>query len=136
MSFKTLKTRDQWELDYLDTELQSRGTLISATQDWAWVPRESTTFPEVVWITPLTTFNRMDSNYVRYGNEASMGYLYGDVCLIVKVGKPWKPSCLMLFRDYIYLPSLGFSDFIFLSFFQYISSMWLHGVNLKYVYSF
>ncbi|KAK0219383.1 hypothetical protein EDD85DRAFT_1028980 [Armillaria nabsnona] len=83
-----IEDRGQWELDYLDTELQSRGTLISATQDWAWSPRRSTTFPEIVWITPLTTFNRMDSNYVRYGNEASMGYLYGDVCLIVKVGKP------------------------------------------------
>ncbi|SJL14400.1 uncharacterized protein ARMOST_17856 [Armillaria ostoyae] len=83
-----IEDRGQWEIDYLDTELQSRGTLISATEDWARSPRRSTTFPEIVWITPLTTSNRMDSNYVRYGNEASMGYLYGDVCLIVKVGKP------------------------------------------------
>ncbi len=49
-----IEDRGQWELDYLNTELQSRGTLISATQDdWAWSPRRSTTFPEIVWITRL-----------------------------------------------------------------------------------
>ncbi|PBK68267.1 hypothetical protein ARMSODRAFT_888018, partial [Armillaria solidipes] len=90
-----IEDRGQWELDYLDTELQSRGTLISATEDWARSPRRSTTFPEVVWITPLTTFNRMDSNYIRYGNEASMGYLYGSLVLIAPPLGPVRPCYII-----------------------------------------
>jgi 2-oxoglutarate-Fe(II)-dependent oxygenase superfamily protein len=47
--------------------------------------------PEVVevlhWVTPVTTFNRQSSAYVKYGNEASLGLAYGDVCLIVRIGK-------------------------------------------------
>ncbi|KAK0434258.1 uncharacterized protein EV420DRAFT_420033 [Desarmillaria tabescens] len=88
---QNLDAQGELELDYLDTELQRLGTLISTTERWARPPRThegSEALPEIVWVTPLTTFNRMDSNYIRYGNEASMGYLYGDICLIVKVGKP------------------------------------------------
>ncbi|PBK71888.1 hypothetical protein ARMSODRAFT_994674 [Armillaria solidipes] len=29
-----------------------------------------------------------ESSYMAYGNEPSVGYLYGDVCLVVKVGQP------------------------------------------------
>ena len=39
------------------------------------------------WATPLTTFNQQSSAYVWYGNEASLGLAYGDVCLIVRIGK-------------------------------------------------
>ena len=41
----------------------------------------------VHWITPVTTFNRQSSAYLAYGNEASLGLAYGDVCLIVHIGK-------------------------------------------------
>ncbi len=47
--------------------------------------------PEVVeelhWVTPVTTFNRQSSAYVTYGNQAELGLAYGDVCLIVSIGK-------------------------------------------------
>ncbi len=47
--------------------------------------------PEVVevlhWVTPVTTFNRQSSAYVTYGNQAELGLAYGDVCLIVRIGK-------------------------------------------------
>jgi hypothetical protein len=45
---------------------------------------------EVQWVTPLTTLTSVESEYIAYGNEASLDYLYGNVCLIVEVGKPGK----------------------------------------------
>ncbi len=39
------------------------------------------------WVTPVTTFNRQSSAYAAYGNNASLGLAYGDVCLIVRLGK-------------------------------------------------
>ncbi len=39
------------------------------------------------WVTPVTTFNRQSSTYAAYGNNASLGLAYGDVCLIVHLGK-------------------------------------------------
>ncbi len=44
--------------------------------------------PEIIWVTPITMFNRRDSSFIAYGNEACVSYLYGDVCLMVKVGSP------------------------------------------------
>ena len=42
----------------------------------------------VHWVTPVMTFNRQSSAYMAYGNEApSLGLAYGDVCLIVRIGK-------------------------------------------------
>jgi len=42
----------------------------------------------VMWVTPLTKNAHFQSPYVRYGNQATLSYVYGDVCLIVKV-KEW-----------------------------------------------
>ena len=39
---------------------------------------------EVLWITPLTSFSRVKASYIAYGNEASIGYRYGKICLVVK----------------------------------------------------
>ncbi|KAI0262429.1 hypothetical protein BC834DRAFT_387863 [Gloeopeniophorella convolvens] len=41
----------------------------------------------VNWVTPVTTFSRQTVSYLAYGNQASMGMAYGDVCLIVRIGK-------------------------------------------------
>ncbi|KAI0302513.1 hypothetical protein BC826DRAFT_904347 [Russula brevipes] len=41
----------------------------------------------VNWVTPVTTFNSLSSAYVHYGNEASLGMAYGNLCLIVRIGK-------------------------------------------------
>ncbi|RDB15188.1 hypothetical protein Hypma_004839 [Hypsizygus marmoreus] len=40
----------------------------------------------ILWVTPLTTYSHFNSPYVHYGNEASLGCAYGDLCLTVKVG--------------------------------------------------
>jgi hypothetical protein len=42
---------------------------------------------QVEWITPVTEFNRQKSAYLHYGNDSSVGWAYGDVCLIVRIGK-------------------------------------------------
>lgn len=71
--------------EYLD----KHGTLVLAPEDYDEAyDEEEVKVPEIVWITPVTTFNQTESCYLAYGNQAEVGYLYGDFCLIVKVGKP------------------------------------------------
>ncbi|RDB28294.1 hypothetical protein Hypma_001436 [Hypsizygus marmoreus] len=41
---------------------------------------------EVLWVTPLTTYSYFDSPYIAYGNQASLDYAYGNLCLTAKVG--------------------------------------------------
>ena len=44
--------------------------------------------PELVeWVTPLTTYNHQEGAFVHYGNDASLNWAYGDVCMIVRIGK-------------------------------------------------
>ncbi|TFK70214.1 hypothetical protein BDN72DRAFT_819242 [Pluteus cervinus] len=40
----------------------------------------------IMWVTPPTAFPTYDTPYVAYGNEASVAHLYGDICLVAKVG--------------------------------------------------
>jgi 2-oxoglutarate-Fe(II)-dependent oxygenase superfamily protein len=49
--------------------------------------REPRVFEELHWVTPVTTFNRQSSAYAMYGNEAALGLAYGDVSLIMRIGK-------------------------------------------------
>jgi hypothetical protein len=42
---------------------------------------------EVTWVTELTAFTRSETTYIAYGNDASVGHMYGDICLIVCVGE-------------------------------------------------
>jgi hypothetical protein len=42
---------------------------------------------QVEWVTPVTEFNRQEGAYLHYGNEASLEWAYGDVCLVVRIGK-------------------------------------------------
>ncbi|KAK0451209.1 uncharacterized protein EV420DRAFT_1561489 [Desarmillaria tabescens] len=88
---------DQEDGYYEDDELEEMllkesGTLVSASDEYVKnqlkYSGKAVKLPEVVWVTPITTFNRTEASYMAYGNEASVGYLYGDVCLIVKVGLP------------------------------------------------
>ena len=39
------------------------------------------------WVTPVTSFNCKKDAFVHYGNEASLKWVYGDVCLVVRIGK-------------------------------------------------
>ncbi|KAI0271798.1 hypothetical protein BGY98DRAFT_1189584 [Russula aff. rugulosa BPL654] len=44
--------------------------------------------PETVeWVTPLTTYNRKQDAFATYGNSAALSWAYGDVCMIVRIGK-------------------------------------------------
>jgi hypothetical protein len=44
--------------------------------------------PEPVeWVTPMTTFNRQEGAFASYGNEPTLNWAYGDVCMIVRIGK-------------------------------------------------
>jgi hypothetical protein len=51
-------------------------------------PRRSIKAKKVLWITPLTSFSRVKTSYIAYGNEASLGYSYGNLCLVVKKAGP------------------------------------------------
>ncbi|KAK0433633.1 hypothetical protein EV421DRAFT_2011466 [Armillaria borealis] len=72
--------------------LKGSGTLVLASDEYVKDQLQDSgkavKLPEVVWVTPITMFNRTESSYMAYRNEPSVGYLYGDVCLIVKVGQP------------------------------------------------
>ncbi len=41
----------------------------------------------VEWATPLTMFSRKESAFATYGNEPMLNVAYGDVCLVVRIGK-------------------------------------------------
>lgn len=41
----------------------------------------------VEWVTPVTVYNRQKGAYVYLGNEASLDWAYGDVCMMVRIGK-------------------------------------------------
>jgi hypothetical protein len=44
--------------------------------------------PELVeWVTPVTTYNRKESAFVSHGNEPTLNLAYGDVCMVVRIGK-------------------------------------------------
>ena len=39
----------------------------------------------ILWLKPLTKRNPLASPYVAYGNEPSLQYVYGEICLLLKV---------------------------------------------------
>ena len=39
----------------------------------------------IEWIVPLSKVNSFESLFFAYGNQASVGYAYGDVCLVARV---------------------------------------------------
>jgi hypothetical protein len=41
----------------------------------------------VEWITPPTSYNRQEDAFLTYGNEAMVNCVYGDVCIVVRIGK-------------------------------------------------
>jgi hypothetical protein len=41
---------------------------------------------QIWWITDMTPFNDVKTPYVAYGNQSSIGYLYGKLVLIVHIG--------------------------------------------------
>lgn len=41
---------------------------------------------EVAWITPLTEYSTLRSEYLAYGNEPTVSHLYMDLCLMASIG--------------------------------------------------
>ncbi|XP_055334326.1 uncharacterized protein LOC129585604 [Paramacrobiotus metropolitanus] len=41
---------------------------------------------DIQWITESTSYNEVKTQYVALGNEASLEYLYGTVCLVAEIG--------------------------------------------------
>jgi hypothetical protein len=42
---------------------------------------------QVEWVTPLTTYNQQRDAFATYGNEATVNWAYGDICMVVRIGK-------------------------------------------------
>ncbi|XP_055334161.1 uncharacterized protein LOC129585485 [Paramacrobiotus metropolitanus] len=73
------------------------GTLVlphssgKARQRWNAKKQEMVKYSvNIQWITASTTYNKVKTEYIAFGNEASLGYLYGTVCLVAKIGPPGK----------------------------------------------
>jgi hypothetical protein len=54
--------------------------------DWDEKPVVASQAVAVSWVTPLTEYARFSLPYVAYGNEATLAHIYGNVCLVAKVG--------------------------------------------------
>jgi len=70
--------------------LREGGILVSqdSTRSQEYSPYETPEHREQVeWVTPVTEFNRRKDAFLCYGNEASLEWAYGDVCLVVRIGK-------------------------------------------------
>ncbi|KDR78105.1 hypothetical protein GALMADRAFT_1301839 [Galerina marginata CBS 339.88] len=42
----------------------------------------------IVWVKPLSKFNSFQQTYLAFGNEATLGYVYGEVCLVAEILTP------------------------------------------------
>ena len=60
---------------------------IRVRQDGRELDADSVYKEPVEWVTPLTTYNRQADAFAIYGNEAELNWAYGDVCMIVRIGK-------------------------------------------------
>ena len=60
----------------------------------------SATAEVVEWVTPMTTINQKEGAYVAYyGNEPSLDFVYGGVCLVVRIGKAGDRLAYPAFAD-------------------------------------
>ena len=39
----------------------------------------------ILWLRPLAKRNPLEAPYVAYGNESTLDYIYGEICLLLKV---------------------------------------------------
>jgi hypothetical protein len=67
--------------------LEEGGILVNDFKSSRYDTPEYSDSEQVEWVTQAKEFNRQESAYVYYGNEASLGWAYGDVCLAVRIGK-------------------------------------------------
>ena len=54
---------------------------------WSQIDSEFGTPEQMEWATPVTELNRQKDAFLHYGNDATLHWVYGDVCLVVRIGK-------------------------------------------------
>ncbi len=62
--------------------------------------------PELVeWVTPLMKYNRQEGAFASHGNEPTLNLAYGDVCMVVRIGKAGDrlvyPTAAQVKREYL-----------------------------------
>lgn len=75
------------EVEELQITLHNEGAIFLEADQESMSYFDPPKLDKVHWVTKVTPFNQVATNYVRYGNQASLGCVYGDMCLIVEVGK-------------------------------------------------
>jgi hypothetical protein len=74
------------EETFLDI-VQGRGGIPVCRDDGKMDDFDDTDPEHVEWVTPLTMYNRQEGAFASYGNEPTLNWAYGDVCMIVRIGK-------------------------------------------------
>jgi len=75
------------EVDIVKT-LRKKGGIVVDQECWEHDEDDGETPEETVeWVTPMATFNRKGSAFATYFYEPMLNVAYGDVCLVVRIGK-------------------------------------------------
>jgi hypothetical protein len=75
------------EQDFESLVLQEGGIFASQEGDEIESDPQFGTPEQIEWVTPVSEFNRQKDGFISYGNDASLTWVYGDVCLVVRIGK-------------------------------------------------
>ena len=81
---KFVDFREHSEIGNLMEHLQeyNGGRIVVDHKEDFWVSDYSM---PIVWVRPLASTNKFKDTYMAHGNEATLDYVYGEVCLIAKV---------------------------------------------------
>ncbi|KAJ6579609.1 hypothetical protein DFH09DRAFT_1445941 [Mycena vulgaris] len=75
---------DQIEGSVLRELLKSYGGEVIDFNGYEW-DDSAPDVTDITWITPMSNLTSFKTAYIHYGNEASLGYIYGDLALMVDV---------------------------------------------------
>jgi len=64
-------------------EMEQMGILIQTEEER--MRYEDPDAAEVRWVTDILDINEVSSSYIRYGNDASIGHVYGNAALFVEI---------------------------------------------------
>ncbi|KAK0466765.1 uncharacterized protein EV420DRAFT_1505223 [Desarmillaria tabescens] len=70
-----------WEESLRSWMVQDGVESVKEQEDW----QDSRVYnsTRIFWVTPRTELSRVTTTFAYYGNEPDIGYLYGDICLVV-----------------------------------------------------
>ncbi|KAF7329115.1 Fe2OG dioxygenase domain-containing protein [Mycena kentingensis (nom. inval.)] len=87
MDLTSLDEEDSWGFDQ---EMFKRGQVVvpqkvdsNGNVSKVWEEVEDT--EDVIWVTKRKLMNKVETHYMAYGNEASVGHMYGDAALFVRI---------------------------------------------------